>query len=105
MRSDIRKDHRARRSSLENQLARRGVEHERKLMPNRKTTALVAGLALLGALTAACASATTASTAGSSAPGKGTKAIGFIMVGPKDDFGYNQAVYEGSRAVKKAFPG
>jgi basic membrane protein A len=38
------------------------------------------------------------------APGTGGKAIGFIFVGPKDDFGYNQAAYEGSVAVEKAFP-
>ena len=38
------------------------------------------------------------------APGTGGKAIGFIFVGPKDDFGYNQAAYEGSQAVAKAFP-
>lgn len=37
-------------------------------------------------------------------PGKDSKAVGFIFVGPKDDFGYNQAAYEGSQAVKKAFP-
>ena len=30
--------------------------------------------------------------------------MGFIMVGPKDDFGYNQAVYEGSEVIKDAFP-
>ncbi|MGH8897082.1 MAG: hypothetical protein ACRDZ4_08700 [Egibacteraceae bacterium] len=35
--------------------------------------------------------------------GKVTK-IGFLFVGPKDDFGYNQAAYEGSVAVEKAFP-
>ena len=29
--------------------------------------------------------------------------MGFIMVGPKDDFGYNQAVYEGE-VIKDAFP-
>ena len=40
----------------------------------------------------------------SSAPGKDSKAVGFIMVGPKDDVGYNQAVYEGAMAVKKAYP-
>ena len=33
------------------------------------------------------------------APGVGGKAIGFIFVGPKDDYGYNQAAYEGSQAV------
>lgn len=40
----------------------------------------------------------------SAAPGEGSAAVGFIFVGPKDDFGYNQAAYEGSQAVKKAFP-
>lgn len=47
------------------------------------------------------------STGGSSAataPGKDSKAVGFIFVGPKDDFGYNQAAYQGSQAVKAAFP-
>ncbi|MCU1502101.1 MAG: basic rane lipoprotein [Ilumatobacteraceae bacterium] len=48
------------------------------------------------------AAATTA--AGGSAPGTGGKAIGFIFVGPKDDFGYNQAAYQGSQAVAKAHP-
>ena len=37
-------------------------------------------------------------------PGQNSKAVGFIFVGPKDDFGYNQAAYEGSQAVKKAYP-
>jgi basic membrane protein A and related proteins len=30
--------------------------------------------------------------------------VGFIYVGPKDDFGYNQAAYDGSEAVEAAFP-
>lgn len=65
--------------------------------------AAAASLALVG-----CASATSSSgnsSGDSTSPGKGTKAVGFIMVGPKDDFGYNQAVYEGSQVIKKAFPG
>jgi simple sugar transport system substrate-binding protein/basic membrane protein A len=37
-------------------------------------------------------------------PGVGGKAIGFIFVGPKDDYGYNQAAYQGAMAVKKAYP-
>ncbi len=36
-------------------------------------------------------------------PGMGGKAIGFTFVGPKDDYGYNQAAYQGSEAVKEAF--
>jgi basic membrane protein A len=72
-------------------------------MPNRKTTALLAGLALLGALSA-CASAADGDKAASKDAGKGTTTVGFIMVGPKDDFGYNQAVYDGSQIIKKDFP-
>lgn len=37
------------------------------------------------------------------ASGDGPK-IGFLYVGPKNDFGYNQAAYEGSQAVAEAFP-
>ncbi|HEY0828878.1 MAG TPA: BMP family ABC transporter substrate-binding protein [Bacilli bacterium] len=37
-------------------------------------------------------------------PGVGGKAVGFIFVGAKDDFGYNQAAYLGSEGVAKAFP-
>ena len=32
------------------------------------------------------------------------RTIGFIFVGPKDDFGYNQAAYEGSQAVAEGVP-
>jgi simple sugar transport system substrate-binding protein/basic membrane protein A len=46
----------------------------------------------------------TDSTASSAAPGKDAATVGFIFVGPKDDFGYNQAAYQGSQAVAKAFP-
>ncbi len=45
-----------------------------------------------------------AGAAGASAPGKDAKKVGFIFVGPKDDYGYNQAAYEGSQAVAKALP-
>jgi basic membrane protein A len=72
-----------------------------------KSTLRLAALASAAALAfAGCASATeSGSTTGdTAAPGKGTKAVGFIMVGPKDDFGYNQAVYEGSEVIKKEFP-
>ena len=69
--------------------------------------------AALALITAACSSNTTGSgtTSGTSAasgtsnaPGVGGTAIGFIFIGPKDDVGYNQAAYDGSQAVKKAFP-
>ena len=42
--------------------------------------------------------------AAGSGPGAGSKKVGFIFVGPKDDYGYNQAAYEGSQALKKKFP-
>lgn len=44
----------------------------------------------------------TAATAAVSAPGARGTAIGFLFVGPKDDYGYNQAAYIGSEAVEKA---
>ena len=68
----------------------------------------------LAAVTGACGSnngdttATPSTAAGGATadagPGKDSKAVGFIFVGPKDDFGYNQAAFQGSEAVKKAFP-
>jgi simple sugar transport system substrate-binding protein/basic membrane protein A len=68
-------------------------------------------LALLALMAAACGSNTTGADASSSggstadvSPGKDSEKVGFIFVGPKDDFGYNQAAYEGSQAVKAAFP-
>lgn len=68
--------------------------------------AVIATFALALAL-AGCSSATESTdsaSGGSDAPGKDTPAVGFIMVGPKDDYGYNQAVYEGSEVIKQEFP-
>lgn len=78
-------------------------------MPNRiKMAALAVALSMAST---ACSSNTTDTTSSggggattASAPGKDSSAVGFIYVGPKDDFGYNQAAYEGSQAVVKAFP-
>jgi basic membrane protein A len=44
------------------------------------------------------------STANDSTMGTGGSAIGFIFVGTKDDYGYNQAAYLGSVAVEEANP-
>lgn len=49
------------------------------------------------ALLPGCGSASTAAK-------NGQVTIGFLYVGPHNDFGYNQASYQGSLAVKKAFP-
>ncbi len=73
--------------------------------PTAGTTGTTAGT------TGTAAASTAGTTAGSAAaiptgngPGKDAKTIGFIFVGPKDDFGYNQAAYAGSQAVAKAHP-
>ncbi len=50
-----------------------------------QTTSAAAALGVLGTGPAAAASAT----------------VGFIYVGPKDDYGYNQAHAEGAAALKK----
>ncbi len=78
---------------------------------SRRSLALlaVAALGAIALLTAACSSNDGGTSSGSdsgssSAPGKDSEAVGFIMVGPKDDVGYNQAVFEASEAVKKANP-
>ncbi|MCY9662085.1 BMP family ABC transporter substrate-binding protein [Paenibacillus chondroitinus] len=59
-------------------------------------------------MTLAACSASSAPTSGVSssggAAGTGGKAVGFIFVGAKDDYGYNQAAYIGSQGVEKAFP-
>ena len=80
---------------------------------------LLAGLLALGLVAAACGDddettesedGTTETTAAGEGGGEGggetgaVDTVGFIYVGPKDDFGYNQAAYEGSLAVEEAFP-
>lgn len=73
-------------------------------------------LVLLLGINAACsapaAPAADASAAAATEPpaeeaagvGMGGSAVGFLFVGPGDDFGYNQAAYIGSEAVEAAFP-
>jgi simple sugar transport system substrate-binding protein len=50
---------------------------------------------------AATASAATEAKPAATAAGNGTLTVGFIYVGPKDDYGYNQAHHEGAMAVSK----
>ncbi len=50
------------------------------------------------------AAADTTAAAAGTGPGAGSKKVGFIFVGPKDDYGYNQAAYQGSQAVAAKFP-
>jgi simple sugar transport system substrate-binding protein/basic membrane protein A len=67
----------------------------------RPLAALVAATILAGTV-AGCGSDDQAS-AGTG--GADSTTVGFVYVGPKDDFGYNQAAYEGSLAVAEAVPG
>jgi basic membrane protein A len=72
----------------------------------RRTAVALAAAGLVAAGCSSNSSQTRTAGGGSAAgtPGTGGKAVGFIFVGPKDDFGYNQAAYDGSQAVAKAFP-
>lgn len=56
------------------------------------------------ATTAAATETTAGSAVDPNAPGVGSTKVGFIFVGPKDDYGYNQAAFQGSEAVKAAHP-
>jgi len=79
-------------------------------MTIRRTRAFV--LPALLALAMVAAAETTAAADDTAATertrgGEATSAVdtvGFIFVGPKDDFGYNQAAYDGSAAVEASFP-
>jgi basic membrane protein A and related proteins len=64
----------------------------------RRTLSFAVLLLLIASIVAACGS-----TGGASSKNHRTT-IGFLYVGSKNDFGYNQAAYQGSLAVKKAFP-
>ncbi|MBI5309456.1 MAG: BMP family ABC transporter substrate-binding protein [Actinobacteria bacterium] len=70
-------------------------------MINRTTKLLLLmALGLMSAIAlSACGDSDSASSASADSP-----TIGFLYVGPKNDYGYNQAAYEGSQAVQKAFP-
>jgi basic membrane protein A len=75
----------------------------------RVVAALSAVVALVGAacssnVSSGAGSGPSSSSGATGAPGLGGSAIGFIFVGPKNDFGYNQAAYDGSQAVKAAYP-
>jgi simple sugar transport system substrate-binding protein len=61
---------------------------------SRLAMALLGGTALLAAL-AGCSGDNSTGSAGDK------YTVGFILVGPKDDYGYNQAHHQGAEAVKK----
>jgi basic membrane protein A len=73
----------------------------------RKTIRVGAALAAAALLLAACGGDDDDDAGGTSTESGNEDAeftAGFIYVGPKDDFGYNQAAYEGSLAVEAALP-
>ncbi len=93
------------------------------MTPRRIRAVAIPGLVALAMVAVACGSdeesssdaapadasddSTPAGTADAGEPDAAAGAVdtvGFIYVGPKDDFGYNQAAYEGSLAVGAAFP-
>ena len=62
-------------------------------------TAVVSGVSLASTHAAACTS-----LAGAKGPGVGATTIGFIYVGSKGDYGYNEAAHYGALALKAACP-
>ncbi|WP_216626110.1 BMP family ABC transporter substrate-binding protein [Paenibacillus plantarum] len=71
-----------------------------------KKLRLIASSLIVSVSLAACSSTSSpaSTTVSGGAAGTGGKAVGFIFVGAKDDYGYNQAAYIGSQGVEKAFP-
>jgi basic membrane protein A len=75
------------------------------MLISKPTLRAAVGAAAVALALAGCSSAAESEEpAADDSAGKDTGAVGVIMVGPKDDFGYNQAVYEGSEVIKDAFP-
>ena len=73
----------------------------RRRSRSRVLVTLLLGLAAVVATTVPIGAAGAAT---SDKCGVGAKTVGFIFVGPKNDFGYNQAAYDGAMALKKQFP-
>ncbi len=72
----------------------------------RQCLAAVAALAVIALSACSSSSSPTAAASGSTlAPGAKSLTVGFIMVGNRDDYGYNQAVYVASQKIKSSMPG
>ena len=67
----------------------------------RRSLSIAVALAMIGVFAlAACGSSSPKSASG----GSGSFKVGFIMVGNRNDYGYNQAVYAASQVVAKDMP-
>ena len=62
---------------------------------------LGASAAVLTALIAGCSSSPASSGGGTGSSSSGKTVVGFVMVGSNKDYGYNEAVYDGSQKVAK----
>ncbi|MEK7215432.1 MAG: BMP family ABC transporter substrate-binding protein [Chloroflexota bacterium] len=69
------------------------------MMEKRRTGWMVSAALGLSLLMSACGSPAAPS---GGAAGSGQTTVGFLFVGPKDDYGYNQAAYLGSVEMEKA---
>jgi len=67
----------------------------------RSARPLIALAALLSIAVAVAACGSSSESSSSSSSGSGTTTVGFLYVGPKNDFGYNQAAADGAAAVAK----
>lgn len=67
-----------------------------------RSLALLLALAFVAAGCGSSDSGSSASSDGGGSGGDDEFTVGYIYVGPKDDFGYNQAAYEGSLAMQEA---
>lgn len=85
----------------------------KKMSKNTLSSAIILVLIMMLIVTGCSQPGSTANTSNGEAnssnssnttPGIDTKAVGFIFVGTKDDYGYNQAAYLGSVAVEEAYP-
>lgn len=73
-------------------------------MPRRLQSPIALPAVLMITATLAACGGSDSGTAGGGGGDAKTK-VGFLFVGPKNDFGYNQAAYEGAEAVKASVPG
>ncbi len=74
-------------------------------MKRRRRFGVLTALVITAMAITGCGDDNSAAPAGTGSAGSEEKVkVGFLYVGPKDDFGYNQAAYEGSQEVAKAFP-